>query len=688
MSRLVTSILIFTVLVLIHALPCGYANEDKGNISTATVAFTHVPNYGSVENLEGKVLNTNYRDHAVVIYIMVGGRWWIKPYWDKPLTDIQADGSWICDITTGGVDETATQIVAYLVPASYQPPLAAGTEHIPEEINERAVAKAVIRRNSSNDRVQPMQELQPKKTDSVGIPSGRVINGFCYGPFRENENPDVAILPTAGEIAADMKLIQKLTSTIRTYGCTGTLATIPEYCEILGVECYVGAWLGRYGTVNEKEIEGIIAIANKKLACVKGLIVGNEVLLRDDLTEEELITYIRKVKNTTDIPVTTAEIWPVWQNHPRLAKEVDFIVVHIHPYWENVPIGAAVQRVLQHWKSLREQYPDKRIIIGETGWPSAGQKQGEAVPSNENQANFFREFTSLAKAEKIDYFYFEIFDELWKDAFEGGAGGHWGIFNSEGLVKGHMKELVPQAVVTGIHRPQRKLEKVKVSVPLFVYKDAGSDENGFYPSGWMGDRDSIQIDDACTVSPHSGKTCIFIRYDISRSSHVRLLTDKDKHPMVEYTQSAPLWAGVYWQFPLNNWGDYPGYELVGAARLTFWARGQNGGEKAVFKCGGSGGLNKPYKDSFGPIPKAVELTKEWRKYSIDLVGKDTSSLIGGFCWTVSLLAAMSSTDFIQNQSWTIYLDDIVFEGKEALSSESLRETGTDGTHFEEKGTGH
>lgn len=586
-----------------------------GAESAPAIGLTYVPKYGNNGSLRGRVLNASSNDFVVAVYIMVDGLWWSKPYWDSPVTKINDDGTWVCDITTGGIDETATRIAVYLIPADYKPSLVSGNFQLPRELEEKALAKAEARREVLG-----------------GIDK---LKGVCYGPFRDNESPDMGIFPLLDELNSDIEFISKVAMAIRTYGSFSGPRNISALCERVGLACYPGAWLSKYKIENREEIESLIQIANQNFNCVKALIVGNEALLRKDLTEEELIDYIREVKKSTTLPVTTAEIWSIWRNHPMLANEVDFLMVHIHPYWEGISIGDAASYIIQRWNAMKKRFPGKRIVIGETGWPSKGKTIGKAIASPENQARFFKEFTQLAEKEGIEYFYFELFDEKWKDKFEGEAGAHWGIYNSDGSLKEHLKDLIFAQAHRGISRPPRRISKVKVTAPLIVYSDAGSHVNSFQPSGWMGDMERIDLDRACEINPYSGRTCIRITYKPGRF----------------FSQG---WSGIYWQYPLNNWGDYPGYELSKVSKLTFWARGEKGNEMAEFKVGGIRIWQKPHCDSFGPVSTSiVELSSQWKKFTIDLRDCDTSNVIGGFCFATNRLQNMNGC--------IIYLDDIQFE---------------------------
>lgn len=627
MSKRIFVMTASVLLVLNQFIFVGYGNGGP----TAKIEFTHVPKYGSTENLRGKVLNGSPKDFAVAVYIMVDGIWWTKPYWATPRTKISNDGTWVCDITTDGVDEIATKIIAFLIPRNYEPPLASGSYRLPRQLEEISLTRVEAMRSIAGEIF-----ITPAKRETKQIKTAGKLKGVCYGPFRDNQNPDKSRYPLLSELEEDIKFIPKVATIIRIYGSTNTLGSIPALCEKVGIDCYPGAWLGKYKTENRKEIEGIVQIASQNFKHVKALILGNEVLLRKDMTEDELIDYVKEVKKSTTLPVTTAEIWSVWTDNPGVADEVDFLTVHVHPYWEGISVNKAAEHVVKTWKIMKDVFPDKRIVIGETGWPSEGKTIGRAVPSEENQAKFLKEFTQLAEREEIEYFYFELFDEKWKSKFEGKAGAHWGIYNSDGSLKDLMKDLLPDKARKGINRPPGKISKIKVIAPLIVYSDADSGKNGFQPSGWMGDTDYIDLDQACEINPHSGKTCIRITFKPGRFFFYH------------------GWSGIYWQYPLNNWGEYPGYELSGASKLTFWARGEKGGEKSEFKTGGISNRGKSYRDSFGPVSTGViKLTRKWKKYTIYLENQDTGNVIGGFCW---------ATNRHQNpKGCKIYLDDIQFE---------------------------
>ncbi len=473
------------------------------------------------------------------------------------------------------------------------------------------------------------------------------LSGICYGPFRANHDPDIGIFPCRKEMEEDIKFISNLTGVIRTYGSGQTPGYIPEICDQIGMECYLGIWLGKNKEDNRKEIEAGIKITHERHKSLRAMIVGSEVLLRKDLSEDELIAYINEVKERTkDIPsfkIAYAEIGGVMLDHPKVAESVNIIMLHIYSYWEGVSIENGAQYVIDSFFNISKYFPGKEIMIGETGWPSDGKTNRDAVPSEENQARFFKEFTKLAESNNIKYLYFEVFDEAWKEKFEGKVGACWGLYESNGNIKPKIKKLVPELPENLMGRPFYATE---ISVPFYIYDDAKDYQNNFFPSGYIGNTNAVKVDSNCNVNPHSGKTCICISY-----TDPKLLSDS-KSPNRQF--SIYMWSGLYLQFPSNNWGKYPGYKIKdGATALTFWARGENGGEVSLFKSGGIFDPSLPYHDSFEKIMHVVTLTKEWKKYSIDLKGKDLSNVIGGFCWVTN--------EWFNSGSFKIFVDEIKFE---------------------------
>jgi glucan 1,3-beta-glucosidase len=199
------------------------------------------------------------------------------------------------------------------------------------------------------------------------------------------------------------------------------------------MQVLLGIWIGREDAKNEIQIAKAVDLANAHRKTIRAIIVGNEVLLRGEQLPEDLIRYLKEVKTATGLPVTYADVTDFWMKAPpELADAVDFITIHILPYWENNPVAAG--KGVAYLKTVREdvatQFPGKRIFIGETGFPSAGRERAGAMPSIVSEARYLREFAAYAESVDLDYNLIEAFDQPWKRELEGTVGGHWGFFTT------------------------------------------------------------------------------------------------------------------------------------------------------------------------------------------------------------------------------------------------------------------
>lgn len=329
--------------------------------------------------------------------------------------------------------------------------------------------------------------IQVEVSGSISTKPLLKIYGVGYGPFRNGQNPDWGPFPSEEEIQEDMLFLNRLTNNIRTYGSTGGLESIATIASNYGINVIQGAWLSDNYTTNNLEIANAIRIANEGI--VDSVIMGNEVLLRRDLSEAELISFINSTKNNVSIPVTTAEIWSIWENSPKLVTAVDFILVHIHPYWEGISVDNATKYVIDKYNELQIMYPDKKIVIGETGWPSTGKTLGKAVPGPDNQRKFIEEFVSLANQNSIEYYYFEVFDEEWKliktedtssssksesNISLNGVEQNWGLYHSDGTLKQSLIGILP--VQMGY--TTRSVKNIFVDGSLSSGFDIGVDSSG------------------------------------------------------------------------------------------------------------------------------------------------------------------------------------------------------------------
>jgi exo-beta-1,3-glucanase (GH17 family)/cellulose synthase/poly-beta-1,6-N-acetylglucosamine synthase-like glycosyltransferase len=275
-------------------------------------------------------------------------------------------------------------------------------------------------------------------------PWGGLINGLSYTPWRENLVADKGQHADATEIDANLAKLAEHAMMVRTYGTNGGQELVPKLAARHGLRVTLGIWIGNDLAANELEIANGIDLARNN-PNVKRVLVGNESLLRGDISVPQLIEYIQRVQRQVTIPVSTAEPWHVWQDHPELAPAVDFITTHILPYWEGVPIDRAVDFVADRYGQIKKEYPDKHIVIGEVGWPSDGQWFKGAEPSRINQGRFVRQFLNFATEEKLDYFIIEAFDSAWKRKLEGTVGAHWGLWDREMTAKFPMSGTITES---------------------------------------------------------------------------------------------------------------------------------------------------------------------------------------------------------------------------------------------------
>ena len=255
-----------------------------------------------------------------------------------------------------------------------------------------------------------------------------VIAGMAFSPFQRGESPETQAWPNEREIRADLDRAAELTGRVRTYTVQGALGDIPRLASGLPLQVTLGAWLDSHTDTDQTELSRLIQVAHTNRN-VDRVLIGNEVVLRGDLPVPTLIGYIEQARKSLRVPVSTAEPWHVWLAHPELAASVDYITIHLLPYWEGLPVDDALRFIMEKYDAVQAAYPGKHIVIGEVGWPSDGVAIGAARASRVNQALFLRKFFVQAKQRGLDYFVMEAFDQPWKTSFEGRAAGYWGMLD-------------------------------------------------------------------------------------------------------------------------------------------------------------------------------------------------------------------------------------------------------------------
>jgi exo-beta-1,3-glucanase (GH17 family) len=254
-----------------------------------------------------------------------------------------------------------------------------------------------------------------------------------YAPFRGDQTPLLLTTHIAPEqIAEDLAQLAKISDCVRTYSIENGLDQVPALAAKVGLKVIQGIWLGSNRLKNLAQISTAVQLAKEYPTVITALVVGNEVLLRGEMTTADLAATIRSVKAQVSVPVTYADVWEYWLRNREVYEAVDFVTIHILPYWEDFPIRAkfAAAHVDSIRKRMAVAFPGKEILIGETGWPSQGRMRAGALPSRTNQARVVAEILNLAKQENFRVNLIEAYDQPWKRQLEGTVGGYWGLFDS------------------------------------------------------------------------------------------------------------------------------------------------------------------------------------------------------------------------------------------------------------------
>ena len=258
------------------------------------------------------------------------------------------------------------------------------------------------------------------------------LYGLCFSPYAEGQ--DIGDVLSEKQIKNRMEVISPYTKWVRSFSCTEGNEFIPASARAKGLKTMVGAWIGHDKDENEQEIQALIQQA--KQGNVDIAVVGNEVLLRGELTVEEIIDYIKIVKEALpDIPVGYVDAYYQFTQHEELVAACDLILVNCYPFWEGCHIDQSILYLQHMYEAAKRVSNKKPVIITETGWPSEGDAVGDAVASQENAIKYFVNFQNWMNKEKIESFYFSSFDESWKVHHEGDVGQRWGIWDKNEKLK-------------------------------------------------------------------------------------------------------------------------------------------------------------------------------------------------------------------------------------------------------------
>ncbi len=272
----------------------------------------------------------------------------------------------------------------------------------------------------------------PVRLPPLPLAAGGNLYCVSYAPFRADQDPLIETTRvSARQIDEDLTLLSRYTNCVRTYSIENGQDQIAAIAQRHGMKVLQGIWLSNKAERNQRQIATVVGLAKQFPDVISAIVVGNEVLLRGDLSETDLAGLIREVKAQVAQPVTYADVWEYWLRYADLQNAVDFVTIHILPYWEDFPLPASLAAA--HVEAIRNRVaaaiPNKEIVIGEFGWPSQGRMREAARPSPSNQALAIRQTVALAQRENFRLTVIEAFDQPWKRQLEGATGGYWGIFD-------------------------------------------------------------------------------------------------------------------------------------------------------------------------------------------------------------------------------------------------------------------
>ena len=261
----------------------------------------------------------------------------------------------------------------------------------------------------------------------------RKIHGVCFSPYVEGQGPGTQI--GEAQIRERLAIVQPYVHWVRTFSCTDGNELIPRIAAELGLKTLVGVWLDDDQETNEIEMQNGIEVAKAGYANL--LAIGNEVLLRGELPEDELIGLINRAKQAAPgVPVGYVDAYFLFERHQRVTDACDVVFANCYPFWEGYPAEHALVYMKEMYRRATRVAKGKKVVISETGWPNLGSvTRGAAVPSYENALRYFVNAYQWAEEEGIEIFYFSSFDEVWKVADEGDVGAYWGLWDKDGNLK-------------------------------------------------------------------------------------------------------------------------------------------------------------------------------------------------------------------------------------------------------------
>ena len=260
----------------------------------------------------------------------------------------------------------------------------------------------------------------------------RGTHGLCFSPYLDGQGPGTQL--GEAQIRARLEIIKPYTRWARSFSCTEGNELIPRIAHECGLKTLVGAWLGTDRAINEREMEGAIAVARAGHADI--VAVGNEVMLREDLSEDELLACIQRVKDALPgVQVGYVDAYYLFEKHPRITAACDVLLTNCYPFWEGCPLDQALAYMQNMVRRTTAVAAGKKVIVSETGWPDKGTAFHGAVPSMVGAMRYFVDTCAWAERDNVEVFYFSAFDEAWKVGAEGDVGAYWGLWDKDGQPK-------------------------------------------------------------------------------------------------------------------------------------------------------------------------------------------------------------------------------------------------------------
>lgn len=258
------------------------------------------------------------------------------------------------------------------------------------------------------------------------------IHGISFSAYLDGQGPRTELSEV--QVRERLAIIQPYISWVRSFSCTEGNQFIPGIARENGLKTLVGAWLDDNLENNEREIANAIDVAREGHANI--LAVGNEVLLRDELEEDQLLDYIHRVKRAVpEVQVGYVDAYFKFVDHPRVTDACDVLLANCYPFWEGCSVDYALLYLKDMYRRVVQVANGRRVIISETGWPDTGSATGAALPSRTNAMRYFLNVYQWAAEDGIDIFYFSSFDEAWKVGDEGDVGARWGLWDKAGHLK-------------------------------------------------------------------------------------------------------------------------------------------------------------------------------------------------------------------------------------------------------------